>query len=341
MCRWFAYVSPDEECLLEDVLITPKHSISRQVNDHYLPKLLSHDPDQVTTEREISTRNRLLNVDGVGIAWYTSGREDFNECKGLRPALYKTISPPLVDFNFRNVCANTATKVCFAHIRYTTGSAVTPVNNHPFTFGRHTFMHNGEISDFVSIKRELCLAIDDAAYGHIQGSTDSEHMAALYMSNLAAGRGALAWEEQYSVAQMRAALLKTVHTVIELQQKKLGPKAQPNSLNLAATDGSRFVTYRFRNHAVEQPPSLYYSSTAGVTLNRKFPDHPDGVQNGRKPLKAAKDHGPHVIVASEPSTYKSEDWTVIEKNHSLTVHDDGKIVIEEIPYPKSWNAEMN
>jgi hypothetical protein len=23
MCRWFAYISPDEDCLLEDVLITP------------------------------------------------------------------------------------------------------------------------------------------------------------------------------------------------------------------------------------------------------------------------------------------------------------------------------
>ncbi len=23
MCRWFAYIAPDEECLLEDVLISP------------------------------------------------------------------------------------------------------------------------------------------------------------------------------------------------------------------------------------------------------------------------------------------------------------------------------
>lgn len=30
----------------------------------YLPKLLSHDPNEITTEHEIAVRNRLFNVDG-------------------------------------------------------------------------------------------------------------------------------------------------------------------------------------------------------------------------------------------------------------------------------------
>lgn len=32
MCRWFAYISPDEECLLQDVLIDPTHSLVKQVH---------------------------------------------------------------------------------------------------------------------------------------------------------------------------------------------------------------------------------------------------------------------------------------------------------------------
>ncbi|KAF8215556.1 hypothetical protein K438DRAFT_1954281 [Mycena galopus ATCC 62051] len=32
---------------------------------------------------------------------------------------------------------------------------------------------------------------------------------------------------------------------------------------------------RFSEHATEHPPSLYFTTTAGATLNRKHPDHPD------------------------------------------------------------------
>ena len=42
MCRWFAYVSPSEPAILEDLLITPENSLSHQVHDHYLPRLVPH-----------------------------------------------------------------------------------------------------------------------------------------------------------------------------------------------------------------------------------------------------------------------------------------------------------
>jgi glutamine amidotransferase len=57
--------------------------------------------------------------------------------EGLRPALYKTIQPPMNDMNFRSICANTETRVLFAHIRAASGTAIATVNNHPFVFGRH------------------------------------------------------------------------------------------------------------------------------------------------------------------------------------------------------------
>lgn len=57
--------------------------------------------------------------------------------EGLRPALYRTIQPPLNDMNFRSICANTETRVLFAHIRAASGGAIATVNNHPFVFGRH------------------------------------------------------------------------------------------------------------------------------------------------------------------------------------------------------------
>jgi predicted glutamine amidotransferase len=95
--------------------------------------------------------------------------------QGLRPAMYKTIQPPLNDMNFRSICANTETRVCFAHIRAASGGSITPMNNHPFVFGRHAFMHNGVVSNFMEIKREVCNRMSQAAYANVQGATDSEY----------------------------------------------------------------------------------------------------------------------------------------------------------------------
>jgi glutamine amidotransferase len=334
---WFVYISENEECLLEDVLITPKHSIARQVHDHYLPRLLHYDPDNITTKQEIAIRNKLFNIDGLGVAWYTNARNDFvQDSSGLRPALYKTISPPLSDFNFRSICANTTTDVVLAHIRATSGTVVAPTNNHPFVFGRHSFMHNGYISDFISIRRELCALLDQDAYANILGSTDSEHLGALYMTYLTKRKGRASWEETYPVIEMKAALERAVAKVIELQNQ-LGATRQPNDLNLATTDGQQLVCIRFRNHATEQPPSLYYSTTAGVTLNRKYPDCADGDENSDA-CRRPEDHGRHLIVASEPTTYKESDWHLITKNNCIMFTKGGTLKMEKLVYQKEWDA---
>jgi glutamine amidotransferase len=85
-------------------------------------------------------------------------------------------------------------------------------------------------------------------------------MAGLYMTFLTNLGGPASFEKQYSIAEMAEAMHKTVKTIIELQIQQFGADKKPNSLNLCATDGDRLVAYRFRNHAISQPPSLYYST---------------------------------------------------------------------------------
>lgn len=364
MCRWFTYISPTENALLSDLLITPKHSISRQVNDHYLPRLFAHkENDTPSAEHEADVRNRLLNVDGFGMAWYTTSRMDFKkknsgqddeqETNGpsavktrddLRPAVYKNITSAIGDSNFRSICHNTETRCCVAHIRATSASAVQSINNHPFVFGRLCFAHNGEISEFVRIRRALCDILDNDldTYSQIIGSTDSEHLGALAVHYLTGGRGKASWDEEYTVQQLSAALRQAIATVIDLQKKIIGPEFIPNSLNLVITDGTKMVAYRFRNHATEQPPTLYYSTRAGVTLNRKFPDHPDGIdmpEEEKASKKDADEHGAHVIVASEPSTYREQDWDLIGKNQILLVDRDGSAKLEDLDYDQAWNGK--
>ena len=299
----------------------------------------------MTTKHEISARNRLFNVDGFGVAYYTPVATAFNSpttasephLMGLRPALYKNHQPPLHDTNFRSLCANTSSTAIFAHIRAATATPVTSVNNHPFVFGRHAIMHNGSISNFVGICRNLADLLDDATYANIKGSTDSEHFAALYMTFLTNGRGETSWEEQYPVEEMRAAMRKATQTVTQIQRDKFGDLREANSLNVCATDGKRLVAVRIRNHATEQPPSLYWSTEAGATLNRKYPDSPMG---GKNPLacKDSCEHGTHIIVASEPSTYDEKQWHVIEKNCCLMVNRNGEVIHEPLQYSKEWDA---
>lgn len=143
MCRWFAYISPEEPCLLADVLINPANSISKQCSEHYLPQLLPHGEEKElddVPDQLLRMRNSLLNMDGLGIAWYTSAATAYlKHVDGPRPALYKSQSPPFNDFNFRSLCGNTETKCVFAHIRATSGSVVSQANSHPFVFGRTLF----------------------------------------------------------------------------------------------------------------------------------------------------------------------------------------------------------
>ena len=344
MCRWFAYISPAEPCLLTDVLIDPANAISKQCSEHYLPGLLPQGQETELVDSKdnlLKMRNSLLNMDGLGVAWYTKAAEDYvNGVKGRRPALYKSQSPPISDFNFRNLCSNTETHCLFAHIRATSGSVVTQVNSHPFVFGRHVFMHNGAISDFSKIRRNMTDLLSYDAYVNVLGSTDSEHAAALYITNLTGQGTKDTWEKEYPLNDMLKAMNKTIIQIMELQQKQLGSQKAPNSLNFCATDGKKMVAIRFRNHATQQPPSLYWSEFAGKTLNQKYPGHPDGPHKVNASASKSSDDkiGKHTIIASEPTTYDETEWHLITGNHALTVDEHGTETEVPLQYDSSLNA---
>ncbi|KAK7050829.1 hypothetical protein VNI00_004940 [Paramarasmius palmivorus] len=257
MCRWFAYISDKEACLLEDVLIRPTHSIVKQVEDHYLPKLFHHVDKESDKEQRLDIRARNLYFNG-----------------------------------------------------------------HPFAFGRHIFMHNGGIAEFERIRRDICSKLSPKAYQNIHGTTDTEHLAALYFTHLGDD-----WDAQYSLEDMKKALELAIVDVLLLQSQlpdATTPLA-PSSLNICTTDGHQLLAFRYRNSEDEQPPSLYLSTTAGVTLNRKFPGHPDFKKQEEVPevhaagLKGTNTlqrdvHGDHVIIASEPTTRDEDEWELIGKN---------------------------
>ncbi|EIW59609.1 N-terminal nucleophile aminohydrolase [Trametes versicolor FP-101664 SS1] len=330
MCRWFAYLSTTEPCLLEDVLILPDHAIAKQVHDRFLPYLFHYEPDadHKSTKKEMSLRNSPYNLDGLGLVWYTNARSDFRACQGPRPVSYKILRQPQTDPVFQSLCAGTAAHAVFAHIRAASGAtAITTYNNHPFTFGRHAFMHNGVVAHFPEIKRAMALALSDGAHDLVKGTTDSELLAALFFTYLEEGRGPHAWDAAHPLDELKRCLERAISTVLGLQRDAMaraGKAPDASSLNIAVTDGEQLLAIRFRNHAAEHPPSLYLSTRAGVALNTKFPGHPDvaGADNGAGNFRAEEEHGDHVIVASEPTTYKEEHWELIPKNQCVMVGRD-------------------
>ena len=144
MCRWLAYSG--SPLRIEDLVFKPQHSLVDQ-----------------------SLHSRLgaetTNGDGFGIGWYGVGDT---------PGVFHSVEPAWNDRNLRELAAHVESPLIFAHIRASTGTAIQQTNCHPFRYGRWLWMHNGVISEFRTVKRDLVLAVDPSLYPFIEGSTDSE-----------------------------------------------------------------------------------------------------------------------------------------------------------------------
>ena len=82
------------------------------------------------------------------------------------------------------LCAQVKSPLFFAHVRASTGTATSRNNCHPFTHGRWSFMHNGQVGGYDAMRRDADMLIPDALYPQRKGATDSE---ALFLVALAEG----------------------------------------------------------------------------------------------------------------------------------------------------------
>ncbi|MDW4903896.1 class II glutamine amidotransferase [Streptomyces sp. ADMS] len=225
MCRWLAYSGTP--MLLDDVLYRPEHSLIDQ-----------------------SLHSRLgvetTNGDGFGIGWYT---QDIDT-----PAIVRDTGPAWNNRNLREIADHVRSPLFFAHIRASTGTAVQQTNCHPFRHGRWMWMHNGAITDFHRLRRDLCLAIDPALFSSVEGSTDSEVMFFLALTF------GLDQDPPGAVARMAGLVERLGHeNGVEF----------PLQMTLAVTDGDRLWAFRYASQG--PPRSLFYSSRVD-TLRELHPD---------------------------------------------------------------------
>ncbi len=148
MCRIAAYAGPSIP--LENIIIRPKHSLLEQ--------------SQHATEAKLA-----VNGDGFGIAWYDDGPE---------PGLYRDVLPAWSDGNLTSLCRMVRSRLFLAHVRASTVGETSRQNCHPFTFGKWSFCHNGQVPHFPAIRRRLEAALPDGARsagGHVRHARTDRH----------------------------------------------------------------------------------------------------------------------------------------------------------------------
>ena len=226
MCRWLAYSG--SPVLLEDLLYKPKNSLVVQGQ---------HSQLGATT----------TNGDGFGVGWYGDNGT---------PGLFRSTDPVWNDRNLKELCAYARASRVFAHIRASTGTAVQQTNCHPFRHGRWLFMHNGAITGFREMKRDLAMAVDPDLFPDIEGSTDSEMLFFLALT--------FGLEDDPP-----AGVAGAVRLVEEVAQRTgIG---LPVQMTVATTDGD--TTWAFRYSSEGRSRSLFQSADVS-TLRQQHPDHP-------------------------------------------------------------------
>ncbi|KAK6211184.1 glutamine amidotransferase class-II [Colletotrichum tabaci] len=350
MCRWFAYLG-DEPQLLEDLIIRPRHAIVKQVDEHFLPAghakarpFLGELQVAPLSANDAGSPNPLTNMDGFGVGWFTSSECDFNPYtdfkwpESLRPVTYKNIRPPLNDLVLKSIVRGTSSNAVLAHIRAAPGlTPVVETNCHPFVFGRHLFAHNGILGSFPRIRTAILQYLPLRYQQAIVGTTDAEHIAAVYFFILCGKDGN--WETMYDAGEMAAAMRETI-VMLEKMQTEFGPvEREFNTLNLVAMSGSTLVAVRYGSPKGLEPPSLYYSTTAGATLNRKYKGFPSDIGDGEDGGDGDSDddgrleksgHGEHVVVASEPSTFNQGEWELVEPSQMVVADIGVGVYVEHL-----------
>jgi predicted glutamine amidotransferase len=261
MCRWMAWFG--QSVLLEELLFKPQHGLIDQ-------SLHSRMGAETT------------NGDGFGVGWYGAGEG---------PGVYHSVSPAWGDANLRHLAGHIESPLFLAHVRATSGTAVQETNCHPYVHGRWLFVHNGLINDFRVLRRELMIAVDPDRFAEIQGSTDSEVLFHLALSNGLEEDPISGLERTIGVVEAAAAR----HGIDRAVQASIG-----------VSDGERLWAVRY---STEGKSRTLYASADAHAIKQLHPENPR--------LQMLRDEDR--LVVSEPLADLPGAWHEIPEATAVTV----------------------
>ena len=265
MCRWIAYTG--KPIYLDTLVTKPDHSLVVQSR---------HSQMNYTKSGQLLS----INGDGFGIGWYD---------KRASPGLFKDDLPAWHNTNLNNLCHQVKSHTFMAHIRATTTGDIQRANCHPFRYKNWLFQHNGHISHFPKLRRQLQLKIAPELYPQLQGTTDSETFFLLAIT--------------YGLLDNpKAAMQKMVREVLQVLNKV--DKDGVLNLSCAISDGTKLYTLRY---SYNEAPMTQFVSTDSRCMAE--------FEGGKPPIPSGS-----TIVVSEPLDNVSEKWTKIANNTFTTIY---------------------
>jgi glutamine amidotransferase len=228
MCRWLGYFG---DAMRPDwLLYRTEHGLI----------------DQSLAAREMA---HPINGDGFGMGWYGTD--------GDRPGLYRNVAPAWSDSNLRELCTQLETPLFLAHVRASTGTPVQQSNCHPFRHGRWLFVHNGYISGYSLLRRELLFAVDPELFDGIEGTTDSELLFHLALT--------------FGLREEPLPALERMAGFVEAAAYERAIES-PLQMTIGVSDGERLYAVRY---ASGMPANTLYASTCADDLKRLYPAVPE------------------------------------------------------------------
>jgi glutamine amidotransferase len=288
VCRVLAYLG--EPVDLEALLYRTDCSLLHQV---YEPQLMS-----------------FLNLAGFGMmAW------DERSFAPELPFVYKTSQVPVFDRNLRSLSGKLRPTSLIAHIRGVTHSdreVVAPTNLHPFHWGNApvALAQNGTLSAFGAMRYDLLPFIRPEVARNIEGTTDTEWVYALVLSQLPAGVA------NPTLEHYERALVGALERIREARVRR--GIADCSGLNLVASDGRCLIATRFTfdyGWYKDDVPSLaqrFDFVSLWFTVGGAYCKVDD------EWVMAGGDRDSSLLISSEPLTADASTWLEVPEYSMLT-----------------------
>jgi glutamine amidotransferase len=290
MCRALLYLG--EPVPLDNLLFQPDSALVRQ---SYMPKMLN-----------------MLNLAGFGLrAW------DPKSHAPDKPFFYGSPSLPVFDRNLKNLAEKVRAGCVLAHVRgvaYSTAVEISLQNVHPFQFEglQWALAHNGDLAGISEMKPHLAPHVKPEFLARIRGTTDSEWIYALFVSQLRDPR------EPAKEAEIFAALENTL-AIIRDARKKIGMTLS-SSVNLFIANGTQLAAVRycldFGCYRTDDASRVHEANLTFLslwyTLGRDY-----GLHGEEWKMTGGAERADSIIVASEPLTRDTSSWVELPEYGAL------------------------
>ncbi len=242
----------------------------------------------------------FLNLAGFGMtAW------DPDSVNPDEPFTYKVTTLPLFDRNLRNLAQKISPTCLLAHVRGVTDSeeeVIAEQNLHPFRFHdvNVTLAHNGHLREFARMRYDLVEHVRPEFIRRIEGTTDSEWIYALVLSQLEDPHG------MPEAAEIVDATVKALSIIRAVRERNGIETSSP--LNLFISTGRCLVATRFsfdygwypENDTLLETDLPYVS--LWYTLGHEY------VQRAGEWTMVGSDRASSLLIASEPLTSDTSSW---------------------------------